>query len=121
MKSQHFYNNLHKVTDGAVGHSHHSWPPLVNFGVFPPPCTGRSNAYTAQEHTNYKFEVAADHLEPAMDRFADFFKQPLFTESATEREMNAVDSENKMRLQVAPPTYTLILVHIVTRHVSLIH
>ena len=35
---------------------------------------GRSNAYTAQEHTNYKFDVAADHLEPAMDRFADFFK-----------------------------------------------
>lgn len=31
---------------------------------------GRSNAYTAQEHTNYKFDVAADYLEPALDRFA---------------------------------------------------
>jgi len=60
---------------------------------------GRSNAYTAQEHTNYKFDVAADYLEPALDRFAEFFTHPLFTESATEREMNAVDSENKMRLQ----------------------
>ena len=60
---------------------------------------GRSNAYTSQEHTNYKFDVVADHLEAAMDRFADFFKTPLFTESATERVMNAVDSENKMKLQ----------------------
>ena len=35
---------------------------------------GRSNAATSQEHTNYKFEVAADHLAAALDRFAAFFR-----------------------------------------------
>lgn len=33
-------------------------------------------------------------LQGALDRFAQFFLAPLFTESATEREVNAVDSEN---------------------------
>ena len=60
---------------------------------------GHSNAFTAGDHTNYFFEVAADHLLPALDRFAQFFISPLFLESSTEREMNAVDSENKKNLQ----------------------
>jgi len=33
-------------------------------------------------------------LSPALDRFAQFFLKPLFTESATDREVNAVDSEH---------------------------
>ena len=39
------------------------------------------------------------HLREALDRFAQFFIAPLFTESATERETNAVDSENAKNLQ----------------------
>jgi insulysin len=34
-----------------------------------------------------------------LDRFAQFFISPLFTESATAREMQAVDSENNKNLQ----------------------
>ncbi|KAI8924023.1 Metalloenzyme, LuxS/M16 peptidase-like protein [Entophlyctis helioformis] len=60
---------------------------------------GYSNAFTSAEDTNYYFEVAADHLEGAMDRFAQFFISPLFSESCTERELNAVDSEHKKNLQ----------------------
>jgi len=30
--------------------------------------------------------------------FSQFFKEPLFTEEATDREMNAVDSEYKKNL-----------------------
>lgn len=60
---------------------------------------GMSNAYTAEEHTNYYFEVTANNLEGALDRFAQFFIAPLFSESGTEREMNAVDSEHKKNLQ----------------------
>jgi insulysin len=34
----------------------------------------------------------------ALDIFSQFFKEPLFTEEATEREMNAVDSEFRRNL-----------------------
>mmetsp|Transcript_15952 Transcript_15952/g.22803 ORF Transcript_15952/g.22803 Transcript_15952/m.22803 type:complete len:909 (-) Transcript_15952:68-2794(-) len=59
---------------------------------------GSSNAYTDAENTNYYFDVAADHLAGALDRFAQFFINPLFTPSATERELQAVDSEHAKNL-----------------------
>jgi insulysin len=40
-----------------------------------------------------------DRLFEVLDRFAQFFISPLFTESATARELNAVDSEHTMNLQ----------------------
>lgn len=61
--------------------------------------SGHSNAYTSSEHTNYYFEVGADHLEGALDRFAQFFICPLFSTSCKDREIRAVDSENKKNLQ----------------------
>lgn len=61
--------------------------------------SGFSNAYTAAEHTNYYFEVSSDHLEGALDRFAQFFISPLFSKSCKDREIRAVDSENKKNLQ----------------------
>ena len=39
---------------------------------------GFSNAYTADEDTNFYFEVTAPHLSGAMDRFAQFFLCPTF-------------------------------------------
>lgn len=54
---------------------------------------GYSNAYTASECTNYQFNIKYDKLEPALDRFAQFFISPLFTPSATDRELNAVNNE----------------------------
>jgi len=60
---------------------------------------GYSNAYTAMEDTNVYFEVDSEHLEGALERFSSFFTCPLFTESATDRELNAVDSENTNNLQ----------------------
>lgn len=61
--------------------------------------SGFSNAYTAAEHTNYYFEVGADHLEGALDRFSQFFISPLFSKSCKDREIKAVDLENKKNLQ----------------------
>lgn len=61
--------------------------------------SGHSNAYTAAEHTNYYFEVSSDYLEGALDRFAQFFISPLFSKSCKDREIRAVDSENKKNLQ----------------------
>ena len=40
------------------------------------------------------FDVNAEHLSGALDRFGQFFAAPLFTEAATHRELNAVDSEH---------------------------
>ena len=65
--------------------------------------------------TVYFFDVAANSLEGALDRFAGFFIEPLFNEvscpacsptyqltisqDCTEREILAVDSEHKKNLQ----------------------
>lgn len=61
---------------------------------FPFIAGGSSNAFTASDHTNYYFDVVPQQLPGALDRFAQFFLRPLFTESATDREVNAVDSEH---------------------------
>lgn len=60
---------------------------------------GSSNAFTACDHTNYYFDVSPVFLKDALDRFAQFFLCPLFTECATDREVNAVNSEHEKNLQ----------------------
>mmetsp|Transcript_23631 Transcript_23631/g.37719 ORF Transcript_23631/g.37719 Transcript_23631/m.37719 type:complete len:1069 (+) Transcript_23631:271-3477(+) len=60
---------------------------------------GSSNASTDMENTNYYFNVGYDHLERALDMFAQFFVCPLFTPGATDRELIAVDSEHSKNLQ----------------------
>jgi insulysin len=49
--------------------------------------------------TNYFFDVAPDALEGALDRFAGFFIEPLFSDDCTEREIKAVNSEHKKNIQ----------------------
>ncbi|QLL33255.1 hypothetical protein HG536_0E01660 [Torulaspora globosa] len=60
---------------------------------------GSSNAYTGALNTNYYFEVNYEHLKGALDRFSGFFTGPLFNQNSTEKEINAVDSENKKNIQ----------------------
>ena len=60
--------------------------------------SGALNAYTALENTCFIFTVGASKLDGALDRFAQFFVKPLFTESATGREMMAVESEHQRSL-----------------------
>ena len=62
---------------------------------------GHSNAYTDQEDTVYYFDVLNQGFDEALNMFSSFFTCPLFTESATARETNAVDSENQKNLQVS--------------------
>ncbi|TBR45087.1 hypothetical protein CBF23_000895 [Marinomonas agarivorans] len=54
---------------------------------------GSNNAYTASDLTNYFFDVQPEGYEGALDRFSQFFIQPLFNEEYTQREKNAVHSE----------------------------
>ncbi|CCK69038.1 metalloendopeptidase KNAG_0B06080 [Huiozyma naganishii CBS 8797] len=60
---------------------------------------GSSNAYTGAQNTNYYFQVNYEHLYGALDRFSGFFTGPLFNKESTDKEINAVDSENKKNLQ----------------------
>jgi insulysin len=60
---------------------------------------GTYNAYTAAENTNYFFEIDNSKLEPALDRFAQFFIAPLFNADYVERERNAVHSEYVAKLK----------------------
>lgn len=60
---------------------------------------GSSNAYTGSQNTNYYFHLNHEHLYPALDRFSGFFSCPLFNQDSTDKEINAVDSENKKNLQ----------------------
>lgn len=59
---------------------------------------GCDNAATGEDYTYYYYEVKNDKFKEILDVFSWFFKKPLFTASATEREMNAVDNEYKMYL-----------------------
>ncbi|XP_041370738.1 insulin-degrading enzyme-like [Gigantopelta aegis] len=61
---------------------------------------GQGNACTSEEHTQFYFSVAPEFLPDMLDRFVQFFLSPLFTQSDTEREINAVDSENDKNLKV---------------------
>lgn len=54
---------------------------------------GSHNAFTADNHTNFFFDVKAQALPQALDRFAQFFIAPLFTPEYVDRERHAVHSE----------------------------
>jgi secreted Zn-dependent insulinase-like peptidase len=60
---------------------------------------GSHNAFTSIEHTNYFFDIEAEHLEQALDRFAQQFTAPLFNADYVEREVNAVHSEFTAKLK----------------------
>jgi insulysin len=71
---------------------------------------GSSNAFTDSEQTVYYMDLEIESVdrgssnnsnkfEEALLRFGSFFTSPLFTESATGREVNAIDSENAKNLQ----------------------
>ena len=65
-------------------------------------CKQRTGAYTnaslimqvlIQEFTNYHFDVKPNALHGVLDRFAQFFIDPLCKADALEREVMAVDNE----------------------------
>lgn len=75
------------------------YPEVDDYQQFISSRGGSSNAYTAGDHTNYFFDIGADHLDPALDRFAQFFVAPLLDPAYVEREANAVHSEYQLQLK----------------------
>jgi insulysin len=59
---------------------------------------GSLNAFTASDHTMYYFSIDPEALEGGLDRLAQFFISPLFSESASDREKNAVEEEYRKNL-----------------------
>ncbi|KAG5331760.1 IDE enzyme, partial [Acromyrmex charruanus] len=59
---------------------------------------GTSKAITHLDHTIYYFDVSFEKLKGALDRFAQFFLAPLFTENLIELELNAINSEHEKNL-----------------------
>jgi insulysin len=74
------------------------YPEPDEFGQYLAAHGGRMNAFTALEETNYFFSVQPDHLDGALDRFAQFFIAPRFDARFVEREVNAVHSEHQKNL-----------------------
>jgi len=60
---------------------------------------GSHNAGTGLENTNYFFDIDALYLEPALDRFAQFFSAPNFDAKYVDRERNAVESEYRLKIK----------------------
>lgn len=84
------------------------YPEEGSYNTFLSENGGYSNAYTSSENTNFHFDMLISDRDPkhpaprfreALDRFAQFFTSPLFTESAADRELNAVHSEHQKNLQ----------------------
>lgn len=75
------------------------YPAVDDYSEYLAANQGMSNAYTDSENTNYFFEVNTDAFEGALDRFAQFFIEPLFHDDYVEREMNAVDSEHQKNIK----------------------
>ena len=78
------------------------YPEEDSFAKFLSANGGYNNAFTDSEKTVYFYEVDGSidtRFSESLLRFGSFFSGPLFTESATGRELNAIDSENAKNLQ----------------------
>lgn len=78
------------------------YPKEDAFSTFLSANGGINNAYTDSEDTVYFFEMQAEEgnrLAEGLNIFGSLFASPLFTASATNRELNAIDSENAKNLQ----------------------
>ncbi|CAM9115596.1 unnamed protein product [Discosporangium mesarthrocarpum] len=59
---------------------------------------GSTNAYTEWEYTLYHFEIMQQHLEKALDIFAQFFVSPLMLADSSDRELQSIESEFRLNL-----------------------
>lgn len=59
---------------------------------------GDSNAATGEEYTYFYYDVDSAKYEQSLDIFSQFFKEPLFNEGATLKEISAIESEFQMNV-----------------------
>lgn len=69
------------------------YPSENEFDQFMQKSGGFDNADTDFDETSFYFETREEFLDEALDRFSQFFKEPLMKKEAMTREREAVDSE----------------------------
>ncbi len=74
------------------------YPKVGEFQTYINQHGGSNNAWTGTEHTCYFFDVTPNAFETALDRFSQFFTEPLFNEDSLDKERQAVESEYKLKL-----------------------
>ncbi|CAJ1355565.1 unnamed protein product [Effrenium voratum] len=75
------------------------YPEPSGFDNFLTKYGGASNAYTASEVTVYFASAGADAAPEGLDRFADFFRAPLFKKEFVKKEVQAINSEHEKNVQ----------------------
>jgi insulysin len=75
------------------------YPQIDSYQHFVSQHGGSTNAFTEHLSTTYMFDVVADALPEALDRFADFFAAPLLNKEYVDKERHAVDAEYRMHLK----------------------
>ncbi|RTZ72242.1 MAG: peptidase M16, partial [Gammaproteobacteria bacterium] len=75
------------------------YPDVDDYSDFIKKNGGMDNAFTAGGQTTYYFDIKPEALEPALDRFAQFFIAPLMDARYVEREKHAVESEYQLKLK----------------------
>ena len=81
-----------------MSHGTKQFPEENHYSKFISHHGGSKNAATGGDYTKYHFDIKNAVFEEALEIFSAFFKDPLFSESAIDREMNAVDSEFRKNL-----------------------
>ena len=61
---------------------------------------GQTNASTGTDETCFYFDISHDYFEKATEIFSYFFINPLFSDEALSKEMQAVDSEFKKNVPI---------------------
>jgi len=75
------------------------YPENSGFDQFLMKYGGSSNAFTASEVTVYFAAASADAASEGLDRFADFFRAPLFKKEFVKKEVQAINSEHEKNVQ----------------------
>lgn len=73
------------------------YPEVDGFTDFVHTHGGTYSAYTATDRTTYHFQLKADRLPEALDRFAQFFIAPRFDPDYLAREKESVQSEYQLQ------------------------
>ncbi len=76
---------------------------------------GQTNAFTASEFTAYLFSVNNNAFDEALDRFAYFFKEPLFNASGVSRELQAIDQEYAKNIEVDDIRFIYVMKELQTK------
>merc|ERR1719456_1747191 len=76
-----------------------SYPDATGFDNYLQMHGGYNNAYTAEEQTVYYAQLDKAGFEGGLDRFADFFRAPLFDKQYVQKEVHAIDSEHAKNKQ----------------------